>query len=154
MTKLFEIIYNTSGDRMRYGRKMGLDYGDRRIGIAFSDLLGVIASAYDVYKNVDQDSSIKYLTKLAKEKEVDEIIIGLPLNMQGEENERTLVTREFGKKLSDFSGISVVYEDERLTSVEADEILKEAGMNWEKRKELVDKVSAELILQSYLNNKK
>ena len=133
---------------------MGLDYGDRRIGIAFSDLLGLIASAYEVYKNTDQDTTIKYLTNLAKQQDVDEIVLGLPLNMQGEENERTQVTREFGAKLQNYSGISVVYEDERLTSVEADELLKERRLSWEKRKELLDKVSAQLILQSYLDNKK
>lgn len=139
---------------MQYKRKMGLDYGDRRIGIAFSDLLGLIASAYEVYKNTDQDTTIKYLTNLAKQQDVDEIVLGLPLNMQGEENERTQVTREFGAKLQNYSGISVVYEDERLTSVEADELLKERRLSWEKRKELLDKVSAQLILQSYLDNKK
>lgn len=133
---------------------MGIDYGDKRIGIAFTDLLCVTCSAYDVLKNDDKQKSLEFLAKLAKEKEVDEIIIGLPLNMQGEENERTLVTREFGEKLSNLTGLKVVYEDERLTSVEADEILIQKKIKWEKRKELIDMVSAELILQSYLNNKK
>lgn len=139
---------------MQYKRKMGIDYGDKRIGIAFSDLLCVISSAYDVIKNDDEQKSLKILADLAKVKEVDEIIIGLPLNMQGEENERTKVTREFGEELSKLTGLVVKYEDERLSSVEADEILADAGYSWEERKKLIDKVAAEVILQSYLDNNK
>ena len=139
---------------MQYKRKMGLDYGDKRIGIAFSDLLGLIASAYEVYQNNNEEETLNYLCKLAKDKDVDEIILGLPLNMEGEENPRTTITRDFGKKLQEKSGLPVIYEDERLTSVEADEMLKARKMSWEKRKEIIDKVSAELILQSYLSNKK
>ena len=139
---------------MQYKRKMGLDYGDKRIGIAFSDLLGLIASAYEVYQNNNEEETLNYLCKLAKDKDVDQIILGLPLNMEGEENPRTIITRDFGKKLQEKSGMPVIYEDERLTSVEADEMLKSRKMSWEKRKEIIDKVSAELILQSYLSNKK
>ena len=139
---------------MQYKRKMGLDYGDKRIGIAFSDLLGLIASAYEVYQNNNEEETLNYLCKLAKDKDVDQIILGLPLNMEGEENPRTIITRDFGKKLQEKSGLPVIYEDERLTSVEADEMLKSRKMSWEKRKEIIDKVSAELILQSYLSSKK
>lgn len=146
--------YNQIGDRMQYRRKMGIDYGDKRIGIAFTDLLGLISSAYDVYENKNTETSLSYLSELAKEKNVDEIVIGLPLSMDGSENERTAVTKSFGEKLSKLSGVKVVYEDERLSSYEAEEILKEAKLPWEKRKQILDKVSAQVILQSYLNNKK
>lgn len=146
--------YNQIGDKMQYRRKMGIDYGDKRIGIAFTDLLGLISSAYDVYENKNTETSLSYLSELAKEKNVDEIVIGLPLSMDGSENERTTVTKSFGEKLSNLSGIKVVYEDERLSSYEAEEILKEAKLPWEKRKQILDKVSAQVILQSYLNNKK
>ena len=146
--------YNQIGDKMQYRRKMGIDYGDKRIGIAFTDLLGLISSAYDVYENKNTETSLSYLSELAKEKNVDEIVIGLPLSMDGSENERTAVTKSFGEKLSNLSGIKVVYEDERLSSYEAEEILKEAKLPWEKRKQILDKISAQVILQSYLNNKK
>ncbi len=146
--------YNQIGDKMQYRRKMGIDYGDKRIGIAFTDLLGLISSAYDVYENKNTETSLSYLSELAKEKNVDEIVIGLPLSMDGSENERTAVTKSFGENLSKLSGIKVVYEDERLSSYEAEEILKEAKLPWEKRKQILDKVSAQVILQSYLNNKK
>lgn len=146
--------YNQIGDKMQYRRKMGIDYGDKRIGIAFTDLLGLISSAYDVYENKNTETSLSYLSELAKEKNVDEIVIGLPLSMDGSENERTAVTKSFGENLSKLSGIKVVYEDERLSSYEAEEILKEAKLPWEKRKQILDKISAQVILQSYLNNKK
>lgn len=139
---------------MQYRRKMGIDYGDKRIGIAFSDLLCVISTAYDIIKNDDKQKTLEVLANLAKEREVDEIIIGLPLNMQGEENERTQVTREFGEKLKNLTNLEVKYEDERLSSVEAEEILKEAGLGWEERKKLIDKFAAQVILQSYLDNNK
>lgn len=145
--------YNHIGDTMQYKRKMGIDYGDKRIGVAFSDLLGMLASPYEVYQNNDQKSSLEHLIKLCKEKEVDEIIIGYPLNMQGEENERTKLTKEFGEKLKKLSGLPVYYQDERLSSFEAEELLKAKGMNWEKRKEVLDMFSAQIILQDYLNNK-
>ena len=155
MTKSLDLGYNWLGDtKMQYRRKMGIDYGDKRIGIAFSDLLGMISSAYQVLQNKDEQSSLQFLSKLAKEKEVDLIVMGLPLNMQGQENERTIITRDFGEKLSRMSGLKVVYEDERLSSVEADEILIGQKMKWEDRKKFIDMFSAQVILQSYLDNKR
>ncbi len=139
---------------MSYKRKMGIDYGDKRIGIAFTDFLLTIASPYEVYKTVNEEEDLKYLATLAQKQEADEIVFGLPLNMDGTEGERAEVTRAFGEKLGNLSGLKVAYVDERLTSLEAEEILISAGIKWEKRKELIDKISAQLILESYLNQNK
>ena len=139
---------------MQYRRKMGIDYGDRRIGIAMTDLLCMIASAYEMYQNDDIEKSVEYISKLAHDNSVDEIIVGLPLNMEGEENERTKVTRTFGEKLAKKSGLPVTYEDERLSSVEAEEILKKFEKDWQKRKAKLDMYSAQVILQSYLDSNK
>ena len=139
---------------MSYKRKMGIDYGDVRIGIAFTDFLCTIASPYEVYKTIDEEKDLEYLCKLAKQQETDEIVIGLPLNMDGTEGERAEITRAFGQKLANKSGLKVVFIDERLTSMEAEEILISAGVRREKRKELIDKISAQLILQSYLSQNK
>lgn len=139
---------------MNYKRKMGIDYGDVRIGIAFTDLLCTISSPYEVYKTKSEEEDLKYLAELAKKQETDEIIFGLPLNMDGTEGERAEVTRNFAKKLSEISGLNIAFVDERLTSVEAEDILISAGVRREKRKEMIDKISAQLILQSYLNRKK
>ena len=132
-------------------RKMALDYGEVRIGVAFSDLLNIIANGYETYVRRDIKSDIEYLSKLAKEKEVDTIILGLPVNMDGTEGERAQATREFGEKLGTASGLVVKYFDERLTSASAERLLIEADMRREKRKQVIDKVSATIILQNYLD---
>ena len=139
---------------MQYDRCMGLDYGNSRIGIAFSDLSGTIATADSVYKRKSEEEDISFLVKLAKEKEVHHIVIGLPLNADGTESEMSKNTRQFGQKLFDKSQIEIFYQDERYTSFEAEEYLKEAHLPWEKRKALLDKVAAQIILQNYLDERK
>ena len=132
-------------------RKMALDYGEVRIGVAFSDLLNIIANGYETYTRKDLDSDLKYLTDLAKEREVDKIIIGLPINMDGTEGERALATRAFGEKLNKASGLPIFYLDERLTSVSAERMLIDADVRRENRKKVIDKISATIILQDYLD---
>ncbi len=132
-------------------RKMALDYGEVRIGVAFSDLLNIIANGYETYTRKDIDSDLKYLSDLAKEKEVDKIIVGLPINMDGTEGERAQATRAFGEKLSQVSGLPIYYLDERLTSVSAERMLIEADVRRENRKKVIDKISATIILQDYLD---
>ena len=130
---------------------MALDYGDVRIGIAFSDLLQTIASPFQTYKRKTLAEDLNYFLNLVKEKEVSKIILGLPVNMDGSVGERALKTKEFGEELSKATGLEVEYVDERLTSVEAEEILISSGVRREKRKEVIDKIAAALILESYLN---
>lgn len=137
---------------MHLNRIMGLDYGDVRIGVALSDLSRTIANGLETYKCKNSEQDIVYITNLAKNNDVDLFVIGLPLNMDGSEGTRAEKTRQFGNKLAEYSGIDVEYIDERLTSVEAEEILISAGVRREKRKELIDKVAATLILESYLKN--
>ncbi len=132
---------------------MAIDYGEVRIGIAFSDLLKTIASPFETYKRTDEQKDLEYLSKLAKEKEVGLIVFGLPLNMDGSEGERAQKTREFGTKLFQISNIKTDYIDERLTSVEAEDLLIDAGIRRDKRKGIIDKLAATLILESYLNKK-
>lgn len=139
---------------MKNTRIMALDYGDVRIGIAFSDLMRSIASPYETYKRSQEGKDLMYLAKLANDNDAGLIVIGLPLNMDGSEGDRAKKTRRFGDKLSKSSNIKVEYMDERLTSVEAEEILIDAGMRRDKRKNIIDKLAASLILKSYLNKKK
>lgn len=133
---------------------MSLDYGDVRIGIAFSDLLQVVASPYDTYTRVNIEADIVFFKNLAKSQDVELIVIGLPYNMDGSVGERILVTKKFGSLLSKELDLPVVYVDERLSSVEAEEVLAQAHVPAIKRKGLIDKISASIILQSYLNTKK
>ena len=137
---------------MQKHRKMGVDYGDKRIGIALSDLLCIISSPYEVYQNKGEEDALKHLDKIIKDNDVDEVAFGLPLNMDGSEGERAKIHREFGEKLAQYSGVKVFYIDERLTSAEAEDILVSSGVRREKRKKLIDKISAQLILQSYIAN--
>lgn len=130
---------------------MGVDFGGKRIGIAFSDLSGTIATAYEVYVSQNEEKDIDYLTSLAKEREVSKVVFGLPLNADGTESDQTRWTRDFATKFSEKSEIETDFEDERFSSLEAEELLKEAKMNWKQRKLVLDKVAAEIILQNYLN---
>ena len=136
---------------MQYKRKMGLDFGKARIGVAFSDLSSTIASADHVRKSQGEENDLNYFANLIKEKSVDKVVFGLPLKTDGTESEMSLIVRSFAEKLEKVSGVQVCFQDERLTSFEAEEYLKEAGIKWEKRKELLDKVSAQIILQNYLD---
>lgn len=130
---------------------MALDYGDVRIGIAFSDMLQTIASPFETYKRKNLFQDLEYLSNLAKEKETVKIIIGLPFNMDGTMGDRAVKTQQFGKELQEKTGLEIEYVDERLTSVEAEEILISSKVRREKRKEVIDKIAAALILESYLN---
>ncbi len=139
---------------MQRTRKMGVDYGDKRIGVALTDALCIISSPYEVFQNLSPEQSLQHLNDLIKQFNVDEVAMGLPLNMDGSEGERAKLHREIGQKLSELSGVKVAFVDERLTSAEAEEILIESKVRREKRKELIDKISAQIILQTYLNQTK
>lgn len=138
---------------MQYKRIMCLDYGDVRIGIAFSDLLKTIASPYDTYTRKTLDEDLDYFYNLSKQQEVDTVVIGLAYNMDGTSGERITLTKEFGTKLQQKLGLPVEYVDERLSSVEAEDVLAQAHVPAIKRKGLIDKIAASIILQNYLNSK-
>ena len=139
---------------MQRTRKMGVDYGDKRIGVALTDALCIISSPYEVFQNLSPEQSLQHLNELIKQFNVDEVAMGLPLNMDGSEGERAKLHREIGQKLSELSGVKVAFVDERLTSAEAEEILIESKVRREKRKELIDKIAAQIILQTFINLKK
>ena len=134
-------------------RKVALDVGDVRIGVAVSDMLGITANPRETYvrKGKTFEDDINYFVKYAKEEDADAFIIGLPMNMDGTEGPRAEVTREFGEALKEASGLQVIYVDERLTTVSAERMLIGADVRREKRKQVIDKVAATIILQSYLD---
>ena len=139
---------------MQKQRKMGIDYGDKRIGIAMTDALCIISSPYEVYPNKGEEDALNHIVGLIKQYNVSEVAMGLPLNMDGSEGERALIHRQFGEKLANLSGVKVDFVDERLTSAEAEDILISSGVRREKRKELIDKISAQIILQTYIDMNK
>ena len=135
-------------------RKIALDVGTVRIGIATSDPMGIIASGYETFtRSKDEEGDLQKIAALAKEKQADTFVIGLPLNMDGTEGEKVLEIRDFAEKLSKYTDLSIVFQDERLTTVSAEKALIESGMRREKRKKVVDMVAATIILQSFLDRK-
>lgn len=149
-----KIGYTQNGEGMQYKRLMGVDYGDKRVGIALSDALCIISSAFEVYQSKGEDDAIAHIASLVKEYNVSDIAFGLPLNMDGSEGERAILHKTIGQKIQEVSGAKVHFIDERLTSAEAEDYLIEARVDWKKRKEVIDKISAQIILQTYMNSKK
>ena len=136
-------------------RKIGLDIGDVRIGVAVSDLMGICANPRETYvrKKDDIAADIEYFTEYAKREDADAFVVGLPRNMDGTEGPRAEITRAFGDALAERSGLAVIYVDERLTTVSAERMLIGADVRRDKRKKVIDKVAATIILQSYLDGK-
>lgn len=130
---------------------MGIDFGLARIGIALSDETKFLASPYMTLKRKGDESDLDSLLDIIKKEKVDEIVCGMPYNMQGEEQNIASKTRAFMGKLACLTGLEIHYVDERLSSVMAEDILKNTERDWKKRKEKLDSVAASIILQDYLD---
>ena len=136
---------------MAVGRIMGLDVGDKRIGISLSDLLMLTAQGKETYQRRELQADLDYLAQTAKENNVVKFVCGLPKNMNGTLGEQAEKTQEFVDALSEHTGIPVEFFDERLTSASAHKTLLEADMSRKKRKQVVDKLAAVYILQGYMD---
>ena len=134
-----------------YYRILAVDYGDVRIGLALSDLTRIIASPHETYTRQNTTKDLQYLADLVKEKQVGVVVFGLPLNMDGSEGDRALKTRTFAQKLSELVDCKIDFCDERLSSVSAENILLTADVSRQKRKQVIDKLAATIILQEYLD---
>lgn len=132
---------------------IALDIGTVRIGIATSDIMEIIASAYEVYRRKNLNEDVKYIASLVSKLDAGELVIGLPLKLDGSEGQSVEMAREFGEKLSELVNIPIVYQDERLSTVSAERILIESGVRREKRKDKIDSIAATIILQTYLDKK-
>ncbi len=133
---------------------MGIDFGKARIGIALSDPLGIIASPFKTYVRISFEKDLDFLKALIKEKNVDTVVFGLPLQMDGEEGQMAKDTRLFAESLESITDVKIDFEDERLTSVEAEELLIQAKVRREERKMLIDKIAAQMILEQYLERRR
>lgn len=132
-------------------KAMGIDFGLSRIGVALSDDTKFLASPFETYHRVDKAKDIAHLLDIIKSKGVDEIVCGLPMNMQGEEQAIAQKTRNFMDELKQQIDIKISFVDERLSSVLAEERLKETERDWKKRKQKLDAVAACIILQDFLD---
>ena len=131
-------------------RIVALDVGDRRIGIAVSDPLGITAQPLETYTRIGYGPDARHIAQIAANHETDQVLCGLPRNMDGTQGFQVDKVREFAAKLEEM-GLSVTYYDERMTTMLAEGALLEANMRREDRKKKVDMVAAVVILQSYLN---
>lgn len=134
---------------------MSVDYGDRRTGIALSDIRGILASPLTVIKESYQPKLAKEIVSLAVDNDVNTVVIGLPRNMDGSYGYRCDECKSLGEAISNINAeLNICFEDERLTTVMAHNVLSENNVRGKKRKDTVDAVSAVMILQSYLDKNK
>ena len=136
-------------------RILGLDFGSRTVGVAVSDGLLLTAQGVETIERKDENKLRKTaarIEELVKEYEITTIVMGLPKNMNNTEGERVEKTKAFGEMLERRTGLPVVYWDERLTTVAAEQVLMESGVRRENRKAVIDKIAACLILQGYLDH--
>jgi len=133
------------------GRILGIDPGEKRIGLALSDPLGITAQGLQTIQIISPADAATKISMVAREKEVVKIIIGLPLNMDGSEGEQAHRAYHLGSLLEELLDLPVIFRDERLTSRQAELVLLEADMRRRRRKEHVDRLAAQIILQCYLD---
>lgn len=133
---------------------MAIDYGDQRIGLAVSDLLGMLCGEAWTMNEWDMERASKRIAEEAAAREVGTLVLGLPKNMDGSEGVRAEKSREFKAMLESDSGLPVVLWDERRSSIEAHAILHAAGKKEKQHRKTVDAVAASLILEGYLGSLK
>ena len=135
-------------------RVMGLDVGSKTVGVAISDPLGFTAQGVEIIK-IDEEAEefgFDRQGELVKEYKVEKFVVGLPKNMNNTEGPRVEASKAYGDKIKEIFGIPVDYQDERLTTVQAERMLVEqADVSRGKRKKVIDKLAAQLILQNYLD---
>ena len=132
------------------GRLLAIDYGTRRVGLALSDPLKMIANPYQTILNKSENNLILEIERIIDAEDVEQTIIGLPLGMAGQITEQTKKVEEFADKLT-ARGIAIEYEDERWSSVAAKRSMKEQNIKSGYNKELVDQTAAAIFLQQYLD---
>ncbi|MBN6047836.1 Holliday junction resolvase RuvX [Streptococcus thermophilus] len=135
-------------------RVMGLDVGSKTVGVAISDPLGFTAQGVEIIKINEEAKEFGFdrLGELVKEYQVDKFVVGLPKNMNNTEGPRVEASKAYGAKIKEIFNLPVDYQDERLTTVQAERMLVEqADVSRGKRKKVIDKLAAQLILQNYLD---
>ena len=134
------------------GRYLGIDYGKKRIGLALSDIMGIMAQPFDVIDSKGLKNNIENIIKIIKEKEISCVVVGNPVNMNASEWEMSKFVMEFVEELKKVTDVKVEIIDERLTTAQAERVLiEEANVSREKRKTIRDKLAATFILQTYLD---
>ena len=131
---------------------LSLDVGKKRIGVALSDKSWMLASPSHVIINHKFTQSAEEILKFCDENDVCGIVIGLPLNFDGSNSKIAQSVKQFARNLAKLRDIPIYLQDERFTSIQAEEALDEAGLNWSKRKDKVDKIAASIILKDFIES--
>lgn len=132
-------------------RLLGIDYGTVRVGLAVSDPDRKIASPLATCTRRNRALDTAYYRQVIEDEAIGQIILGLPIHMSGDESQKSAEARSYGKWLTEITGLPVILWDERFTSVQAEGYLLDAGMTKKRRKERLDRVAAQILLQSYLD---
>lgn len=133
---------------------MGLDVGSKTIGVAISDELGLTAQSLTCVRRTNWKADVAELESIVTEHQVDRVVVGLPLNMNGSEGPRAAESRTLGAHVEKKLGLPVEYWDERLSTVAANRVLIEGNVSREKRRGVVDQVAASIILQGWLDSRR
>ena len=133
---------------------LGLDVGEKRIGVALSDTEGILAVSLTVIAIKSKDEALKRIIALAQEHEVERIVVGLPISLDGSMGPQAQKVQSFAEALKDRTELPVVTWDERFSTFDAERVLTEAGLKREKRKKHLDSVAAAYILQGYLDRER
>lgn len=134
-------------------RILALDYGDRRTGVAVSDAFGWTAQGVEVIQHKTEGACLRRVAELVRELEAEEVVVGLPKNMNGTVGPRGELCIAFAERLGETLGLPIKMWDERLTTVAAERTLLEADVSRSKRKQVIDKMAAAILLQSYLDSR-
>lgn len=138
---------------MEYKRFLGLDYGSRRVGVAISDPQGLIARPLDTLIVSSMKETVDQVKTIIAENEIDGVVIGLPLNLSGQPSELSREAELFGSNLEKEIKQPIYFEDERLSSKQAEQVLHSHGKKIKGNKGIIDRISAAIILQSFLDRR-
>ena len=132
------------------GRSLGIDFGEKRVGLAISDRSNLIASPFKTINYINENDLVNQLEKIVIENNIENFVLGLPINMKGEDTMQTKIVREFKDSLSSLE-LPIIYEDERLSSISAKNSLILQNIKTGHNKPEIDKTAAAIILQQYLD---
>jgi putative Holliday junction resolvase len=133
---------------------LALDIGDERIGVALSDPTGILASPYTIIDRRDEKQDIEAIINIVGQHQVQQIVVGLPRSMDGTVGRQAEKVKDFTRRLSSSTDVPVTYRDERLTTVSAKRLMREAGRKKTRKKPRYDAMAAAIILQSYLDEER
>ena len=137
---------------MERRRILALDVGKRRIGLAISDGLGLTAQGLPTLQRTTVREDLAHLAELSRERDVTLYLVGEPLHMSGDKSRQAQYIRDFAERLTERTGIPVQFWDERLTTVQAQRVLRESGISIDKRAKAVDRLAAVILLESFLDS--